>query len=227
MKLGTRSGSGLLAMQAKNNLKTPPIVCYTNGFRLHNPDLPGNSNSHAVYNLAVSTQKSPAAVRQISIIFIYLSSHLVYTNTRARAESVYNISTPLLFRLLAGTWGGGCLIETSNCSVGSSLPIYLCTQCRAEIITQHLRYSGSLVSIFLPAACQHQRDHEKIRNLRAPMRDLGMIKRLLLQGQADYSSVSMVVVPLYVQQKIFLYRVAGNRALQGIRGVGVVIGNSL
>lgn len=151
----------------------------------------------------------------------------MYTNTRARAESVYNISTPLLFRLLAGTWGGGCLIETSNCSVGSSSPIYLCTQCRAEIITQHLRYSGSLVSIFLPAACQHQRDHEKIRNLRAPMRDLGMIKRLLLQGQADYSSVSMVVVPLYVQQKIFLYRVAGNRALQGIRGVGVVIGNSL
>lgn len=56
MKLGTRSGSGLLAMQAKNNLKTPPIVCYTNGFRLHNPDLPGNSNSHAVYTLAVSTQ---------------------------------------------------------------------------------------------------------------------------------------------------------------------------
>lgn len=31
--------SGLHAMQAKNNLKTPPIVCYTNGFRLHNPAL--------------------------------------------------------------------------------------------------------------------------------------------------------------------------------------------
>lgn len=155
----------------------------------------------------------------------------MYTNTRARAESVYNISTPLLFRLLAGTWGGGCLIETPNCSVGSSLPIYLCTQCRAEIITQHLRYSGSLVSIFLPAACQHQRDHEKIRNLRAPMRDLGMIKRLAITRccyrDKLISSVSMVVVPLYVQQKIFLYRVAGNRALQGIRrGVGVIIGNS-
>lgn len=154
----------------------------------------------------------------------------VHKHTRARAESVYNISTPLLFRLLAGTWGGGCLIETSNCSVGSSLPIYLCTQCRAEIITQHLRYSGSLVSIFLPAACQHQRDHEKIRNLRAPMRDLGMIKRLAITRccyrDKLISSVSMAVVPLYVQQKIFLYRVAGNRALQGIRGVGVVIGNS-
>lgn len=224
MKLETRSGSGLLAMQAKNNLKTPPIVCYTNGFRLQ----PGSTRqlefTCSVYFSCIHT-KSPAAVRQISIIFIYLSSHLVYTNTRARAESVYNISTPLLFRLLAGTWGGGSLIETSNCSVGSSLPIYLCTQCRAEIITQHLRYSGSLVSIFLPAACQHQRDHEKIRNLRAPMRDLGMIKRLAITRccyrDKLISSVSMAVVPLYVQQKIFLYRVAGNRALEGIRrGVG-------
>lgn len=51
---------------------------------------------------------------------------------------------------------------------------------------QHLCYTGSPVLIFLPAACQHRRDHEKIRNLRASMRDLGMIKRLmLLQGQAD------------------------------------------
>lgn len=157
----------------------------------------------------------------------------MYTNTRARALSPY-----ITFRhhFYLDYWqgrgeGGGCLIETSNCSVGSSLPIYLCTQCRAEIITQHLRYSGSLVSIFLPAACQHQRDHEKIRNLRAPMRDLGMIKRLAITRccyrDKLISSVSMAVVPLYVQQKIFLYRVAGNRALQGIRGVGVVIGNSL
>lgn len=66
---------------------------------------------------------------------------------------------------------------------------------------QHLCYTGSPVLIFLPAACQHQRDHEKIRNLRASMRDLGMIKRLTVirccyRDKLINPVRSMVLVPL-------------------------------
>lgn len=125
--------SGLHAMQAKNNLKTPPIVCYTNGFRLHNPALDKLKFTCSRVYFKLYPHKIAGCCPLLALdkyhLHLLIITFGVHKHTRARAdqESVYNISTPLLFRLLARRWGGGCLMETSNCSVGSSLPMYLYT----------------------------------------------------------------------------------------------------
>lgn len=197
--------SGLHAMQAKNNLKTPPIVCYTNGFRLHNPALDKLKFTCSRVYFKLYPHKIAGCCPLLALdkyhLHLLIITFGVHKHTRARAdqESVYNISTPLLFRLLARRWGGGCLMETSNCSVGSSLPMYLYTHSGDRNNTCVTR--GPWYWFFLPAACQHQRDHEKIRNLRASMRDLGMIKRLTVLRCCYRDKLinpvrSMVLVPL-------------------------------
>lgn len=132
MKLETRSVAGSTPCKRKITSKAPPIVCYTNGFRLHNPALDKLKFTCSRVYLKLYPHKIAGCCPLLTALDKYHLHLLIITfgvhkHTRARAdqESVYNISTPLLFRLLAGRWGGGCLMETSNCSVGSSLPMYL------------------------------------------------------------------------------------------------------
>lgn len=105
--------SGLHAMQAKNNLQTPPIVCYTNGFRLHNPALDKLKFTCSRVYFKLYPHKIAGCCPLLALdkyhLHLLIITFGVHKHTRARAdqESVYNISTPLLFRLLAGRWDGG------------------------------------------------------------------------------------------------------------------------
>lgn len=108
-------------MQAKNNLQTPPIVCYTNGFRLHNPALDKLKFTCSRVYFKLYPHKIAGCCPLLALdkyhLHLLIITFGVHKHTRARAdqESVYNISTPLLFRLLAGRWEGGVWWKRQTC----------------------------------------------------------------------------------------------------------------